>query len=281
MIDVAQVGTVGALVAQPGGQGSVHYLPDKPGHLLKLYGSATTVDVTALEELCRFPDRLTGADKALLSRATAWPMQVVDVGGGKVGVVLPVAPDRFFHTVEGDRKPRGLDWAFRADSCRFAGLSPASPVAAVVMMRQICQVFDLFSRHHVAYGDVSGNNLLWSGGRRPEVFFIDCDSASFVGQPRALPAAWTLLWDCPWSAAGDLEQDAYKFSLLFLRLYWHYEGTVSATSRDLILPADPPVTSEIVELLESGLKEQTSRPSPGNWAAALGRLEQALRRRAA
>lgn len=278
MTDLSSLGPIGGPLGAPGGQGTVYELPDHPDLVLKRYHATTAVDPAGLDSLVAWRRHLTPADRAAVDATTAWPDDVVHCPDGTVAVVVRRAPNRFFHQVEGDLVPRDLSWAFCADAVRWAGLEPAPPTVCVSLVRRIAAVFEVFHRTGVCYGDVSATNILWVGGRRPEVFFLDCDSAHVTGQPRALADAQTPLWECPWPLE-DRRRDEYKLALTFLRLFWRYDGPLTDLVRTVRLPAQPPVTRSTAALVEQGLREQGPRPAATDWLDPLQRLNQGLRRR--
>lgn len=273
---------LGPMVGQPGGQGTVHELIGTPDRLIKIYHLPVLVDPAALEELVQWRTGLAPADRAVVERATCWPVEAVTIiEDGRLGVEIPRAPARFFHTVGGVDMPRDISWAYLADAVRFAGLEPARPAAATRIVRQLAELFDVFARTGVMYGDLSHSNLLWSGGERPDVFLIDCDAAGLIGRPRALAEAQTMLWDCPWPAVTEQERDLYKLALTALRLVMRHEGPLDPSVHTLVAPVHPPVTIDFADLLEAGLREQGARPSAQEWIPVLDRLEKGLRARKA
>lgn len=270
----------GAMIGRPGGQGTVYELVGEPNLLAKIYHAVVQLDPDGLEALVGWRRGLGRPDLAMIDQATSWPLDTLTVTeDGRLGVVIPRAPDRFFHTVNGSTIPRDISWAYLADAVRFAGLEPARPAAAARVVRQLAGVYDVFNRNGVAYGDLSHTNALWSGGARPDVYLIDCDAAAVSGHPRALVEAQTPLWDCPWPAVQGQERDLYKLALAFLRLVMRYEGPLGENVRSLTLPAHPPVTVDTADLLEAGLREAGIRPSPAAWIPVLECLEKGLRAR--
>lgn len=269
---------VGALIGR-GGQGDVYQIVSRPGQLLKRYRQDVAVDVRGLTALVSWRSSLTPRDRAIIDQHTAWPADIVDCEDGTHGILMQRASDNYFHFVEGDTFPRDISWAFMVDAARFAGLQPAPPTAAVAIMFQLVTVFDVFHRNGVAYGDLSSTNVLWSGGSRPNIFVIDCDAACVIGQPRALAEAQTPLWSCPWPGVEGQERDEFKLAVAFLRLYFRYEGPLTSTTRNIQVPAHPPVTQDAADLLGAGLMQVSLRPSAADWVPALRRLERGLRAR--
>lgn len=268
----------GALLGS-GGQGDVYELDSHPGQLLKRYRQGVAVDVAGLTALVAWRSSLAPRDRAIIDQHTAWPTDVVDCEDGTHGILMQRASDDYFHVVEGDTLPRDISWAFMVDAARFSGLQPASPTAAVAIMFQLVTVFDILHRNGVAYGDLSSTNVLWSGGSRPSILLIDCDSAGVVGQPRALAEAQTPLWSCPWPGVEGQERDEFKLAVAFLRLYFRYEGPLTSTTRNIQVPAHPPVTRDAADLLGAGLMQVSLRPSAADWVPALRQLERGLRAR--
>lgn len=277
MIGISAV-DVGELLGS-GGQGTVYELESDPGRLLKRYKSGVDVDAAGLETLVGWRKMLSPRDLAVVDKHAAWPLDVVDCEDGTFGILMNRAADTFWHDVEGDTLPRDLSWAFMIDAARFVGLEPASPIAAVNIVFQLATVFDVFHRNGVAYGDLSATNVLWSGGRQPNIFVIDCDAAEVIGRPRALQEAQTPLWNCPWPGVTGQERDEFKLAMAFLRLFFRYEGPIAETTRNIQVPIHPPVTRDAAELLGAGLKQVSIRPNAGDWLLTLRQLERGLKGR--
>lgn len=269
---------VGALLGS-GGQGDVYELVSDPDRLLKRYKGGVVVVVAGLVALVEWRLRLDARDRSIIDQCTAWPLEVVDCDDGTYGILMNRAPAAFWHVVEGESLPRDLSWAFMVDAARFVGLQPAAPVAAVTIMFHLVTLFDVFHRNGLVYGDLSANNVLWSGGGRPGILVIDCDAALVIGQPRALLEAQTPLWNCPWPGVEGQERDEFKLAIAFLRLFFRYEGPLSSTTRHIQVPASPPVTREAAELLGAGLKQVSLRPNAADWLGALRQLERGLKAR--
>lgn len=269
---------VGALLGS-GAQGDVYELTSDPGRLLKRYRKTTAVNEVGLAALVDWRKHLPPRDMAVIDRHTAWPLEVVDCEDGTFGILMGRAPQEFWHTVEGEELPRDLSWAFMVDAAQFVGLKPAPPSAAVALVVQIATVFDVLHRNGVAYGDLSASNVLWTGDAFPSVMVIDCDAATVIGHPRALKEAQTTLWDCPWPGVEGQERDEYKLAVAFLRLFFRYEGPISETTRNIQIPAHPPMTRDAADLLGAGLKQVSIRPSAADWLPALQRLHRGLRAR--
>ena len=276
MINAADL-ALGPMISD-GGQGMVFELTDDDTRVLKQYKAGVTVDPDGLVALADWRAGLAGKDLAVIDQHTAWPEQVVAFDDGTHGFLMRKAPASFWHVVEGARVPRDLTYAVSQDAARFVGLRPASPGEAVAVVFQLATVFDVFHRNGVAYGDLSSRNLLWTGGSRPSTLLIDCDAAGVEGAPRALQEAQTPLWDCAWDGVEGRERDEYKLALLFLRLYWHFEGIIGDSTPQVQVPASRPAQREVGELLGAGLWRVSLRPSAADWLPSLRELERGLRR---
>lgn len=269
---------VGALLGS-GGQGDVYELDCDPGRLLKRYRAGVAVNEAGLIALVDWRRHLAPKDMAIVDKHAAWPLEVVDCEDGTFGIKMNRAPKQYWHTVEGNELPRDLSWAFMVDSARFVGLQPASPLAAVMMLVQLATVFNVLHRNGVAYGDLSASNVLWTGGGYPSVLLIDCDAAEVSGRPRALQEAQTPLWNCPWPGVEGQERDEFKLAVAFLRVFFRYEGPIADTTRNIQVPAYPPVTRDAADLLGAGLKQVSIRPSAADWLPALHQLHRGLKAR--
>lgn len=280
MISVTLLGPAGAMVGSPGGQGSVYELQARAGELLKIYHPQLRVDPAGLEALVAWRAGLPAQDRGVIDAATAWPRGVVDCGSG-FGVVMPKAPAAFFHTVAAMRLPRDLAWAYNATACRFAGLTPATPVTAARVLISCAAAVDVWHRHGVAGFDFSGTNELWDP-LRGLGYFLDCDSLQVLAEPRGLPRAESPGWRCPWPDTG-IEADCYKLALMVLRVVHRYEGPLDDSVARIRVGGHPRqgIPRALVDLLRDGLRRDGPRPSAADWLPVLRDLEAGLRARRA
>lgn len=262
-----------------GGQGDVFELPDDPEHLVKRYRPEIAVNEAGLVALVDWRAGLPPKDGAIIAKHTAWPQEIVDCEDGTFGIIMKRAAASFWHTVEDEKLPRDLSWAYLQDSARFAGLTTPPPRAAVQLMIQLATVLDVLHRNGVVYGDLSATNVLWTGGTAPNLFVIDCDAAHVEGGPRALDVAQTPLWSCPWPGVEGRERDEFKLALAFLRLYFCYEGPIDLSTQNLLVPDHPPVSRAAADLVTAGLQQLSVRPSAGDWLPVLRHLAKGLRAR--
>lgn len=149
------------------------------------------------------------------------------------------------------------------------------------------------------HGDLSARNVLWSLDPVPAVYVLDCDGAAVTagslvpgsgpqGQPVGRPVrATTPNWDDPGLAPGagpGLWSDRYLLGLAFLRVVGAAHFPVQARQRrgeklniDLEVPHSWRHLPDMVQLWglcerALSLVDMPSRPTPGEWAAALEEL---------
>ena len=278
-VPLADLGPLGEEIGA-GGQGRVIRIRRRPGLLVKVY--AADVDRDALLELVRWRRALPTRDRRIVDSATAWPLAVVD-GPDQVGVLVREAPPVFFQEIAGHRQVRDLQWAY-CRSVSYVGREPVSRRAAVTLVHHWATVLDILHRHGVVYGDLSATNVLWSErGARPGLFVIDCDSAWVTTGARAVAGGQTPGWDDPWPSDGspdaERRRDLYKLGLMFLRLYYRSQLPIDALTRQIALPADPPTSRPIRDLLVASLRRDGSRPGAADWVEPLRCFERVLRSR--
>jgi len=263
-----------------GGQGRVVRLRERPGELVKLY--CTDVDRNALVELVEWRHRLPQRDRRIIDAVTAWPLHVVESPDG-IGVHVREAPSVFFHEVAGEQQVRDLQWAY-CRSVAYVGREPATRRAAVTLVHHWATVLDVFHRNGVVYGDLSATNVLWSDrGARPRLFVIDCDAAWLTTGRRAVAGGQTPGWDDPWpsdgSPADERRRDLYKVGLMFLRLYYRSQLPVDAATKHIALPADPPTSRPVRQLLHGSMRRDGARPAANDWLGPLRMFDRVLRAR--
>lgn len=282
-LPVAAIGPVADTIAGSGGQGQIRELPAHPHLLLKTYRSDHQPDVGALCALAAWPVGLSSQDRALILARTSWPARVITDTPWGVGTLIQRAPDRFWNLVEGKRIPRDLQFAF-VPAARFSGAELLTPAGAITMTYRYASLLDVLHRGGVAYGDLNHSNLLWAGSTsRPEPFLIDCDAAWLTSGPRTLPVAQTPLWLDPWAQRDDgspgeaVQRDRLKLALLFVRLYYRSLMELDAARPLIELPAEPPITQPVADLLLAGLRRDGERPAAADWLQPLDRLERRVR----
>lgn len=291
-IDIAEdrLGAIGDPVGLAGGQGTVYELIEHPDWLYKRYHEDLDVDPDGLRGLVRWGRGLHGRDQRILDVRTSWPRYVVRHDRGH-GVVFRRANRRFTHDHDG--RVLGTDLQFACyKTGAWAGAGPAGPRTAVAIVYRYAQVLDVLHRGHVAYGDMSFTNMLWSSSTpRPHVFLIDCDAAWLTTGPRGLPPGHTHLWIDPWvdpwTRLGPHEAratDLFKLALLFVRTYYNsITDFVDESTRLVRLGDRPPVSARIAHLVQSGLTRNTTtrmdEASADRWFGPLVALDRRLEAR--
>jgi len=188
-IDLKELGELGAPMGSPGQCLAVRPLISNPNVLFKQYhpNQVTEQDETRIARLVAWPGTLPEPSGArfVLTNA-AWPTQRVTSGGGTVGVLMALAPDRFYERI---KDPYGtqrigltLDHlAAPNEDLKSLGLKPLDLDQRLRVCAGILAFAELLERHGLVYGDWGYQNVLWSH-RDQSVHFIDVDACSFGEQ---------------------------------------------------------------------------------------------------
>jgi hypothetical protein len=171
-----------------GGESSrVSPLDGHPGLVVKLYrpDSSARRDGARIDYLVADLDRLSPSDQTIAAN-TAWPLARVVDGTDTAGVVMAVAPERFYYT---DPSRAGAPsqlvvdlLALPADRQTATGLHPATLTDRTRIAVNLVTVAAMLERRGIVYADWSYANVLWSQIDRT-VFVLDMDSCSFGPRP--------------------------------------------------------------------------------------------------
>ena len=189
-VDRAQLGPLGKAMGNPGQCLAVSPLEGDPNTLFKEYrpGQLTAADEERLRWLVELPSRLSELDRDFLLSHAAWPVSRVTEGGRTVGVLIPLAPDRFYERITdpygSQRMPLILDHLAMPDrELPLIGLCEPDLELRLDVCGEILTVAGFFERQGLVYGDWGYQNIFWSQ-RDSSVYFIDVDGCSFG------PQAW-------------------------------------------------------------------------------------------
>lgn len=263
-----------------GGQGSVHEVAHRKINkadgggwdvVYKEYGADTLphLDAAALASRVDLLARLTAADSRWLCETTAWPAAVVESRGHACGFLMRAVPERFgfdfrgLTATTGTRRLANLEYLLN-DDAYVAGIGLAvSDRDRFELLIDLAGTLARLHRIGITVGDLSPKNLLFTTEPRPECFLIDCD-AMLVGGTTVLPHVETPDWQLP---AGERKAtwagDAYKFTLLALRLL----GRDQSATDPAVLAARCPALVDVTRL---GLDPNPARrPTPALWAEHL------------
>jgi hypothetical protein len=264
----------------------VSELSHNPGWLLKEYQvPAKPGDVARLDSLISLPGRLSRSEQSLVDTATSWPVSRVVSERGTIGVILPLADDRFtssFQLAGNKKKVRALDFDWLAkpdDSLRAMGLRGQSLVDRLQVCANIAAVAALFEKCGIAYLDWSYANAFWSEHDQA-VFVIDVDGCSFGPRPQVESFAWEDPLVPKMQVAGN-EVDRYRMALLVARCLTtqrQCEDALTAIGRGIVGPqlahvivqamtaqrlADRPPVAALYQALQLDVQGQKGNLAPG------------------
>lgn len=254
-----------------GGQGIVRLASQFPGLAFKEYRFTDSSRHRQLEALVRLHAGLGNADRDVLDRNTAWPVAIVHETGQPVGFLMVAAGDEYWQPAGPKLRPTLMTGQFLMFPPKATWRHVRLPSSAERrdLVLQVLRVFEMFDRHSIVYGDVSGTNLLWSLSPEPRVLLLDCDGVRPAGQTRRLD---TLDWHDPHSAATDVESDRYKVALLVMRILlvnsvWRPDGS---QPKGLLGGVGPSAVKAVGDLVRRAGGPPRMRPTAGEWLAALG-----------
>ncbi|TQM33647.1 hypothetical protein [Nocardia bhagyanarayanae] len=274
-------GTLGAVQKlASGGQGVVYPAPGvQMAHaktlVFKEYKSPVlpNIRVDVLENMPSYLESLPFAEGMELLKRAAWPCRLVeeDHSTTVLGFVMPAIPDEFFIdmvTVAGTRRVTAEFQHLLNDDVYLAKRGiPLTDRARYELLGDAAEALALLHRHHIAVGDLSPKNLLFSLRPDRRVYFIDCDAMRMRSQSVS-DQFETPDWDVRTVSAGEElatpQSDAYKFALLVLRLLAGHQSTRDPDR----LPAGVPAA--VRQLVRTGLSAPVGqRPRPADWRQAL------------
>jgi hypothetical protein len=188
-VELADLGELGAPMGNPGQCLSVQPLDKDPNLLVKLYrpGQLTEEDEERIERLVDWPRSLPDPlGPGFLLRNSAWPLSRVTRSGSTAGVLMSLAPDRFYERVKdpygSQRIVLTLDHvAGPAQDLKAIGLKPIDKAHRLQICAGVLGVAEFLERNGLVYGDWGYQNILWSR-KDLSVYFIDMDACSFGEQ---------------------------------------------------------------------------------------------------
>lgn len=278
IVELSTLGSRGAPVGSPGGQGAVFRLDGQPGLLVKLYHRELNglVDPAGLEALVSWRSGLDVRHRTVLDMHSSWPLAVVR-DGDQFGVVFQAAPSRFMKHVGNTEVLRDLQWAYCTQGAGFAGAAmPPLRLRAGISLG-VAAVLELLHRDGVVLGDLSHTNIAFATvfrwGQPLPVFHIDTDSAWNTAASRGVPRSSTPQWSdrrrLPDTAPNAMSADVFKLALVFLRTWYLQNVNVDSDTDRLRLPERPAITSAVADLLTATLRDEGDRPTAAQWTIAL------------
>lgn len=154
----------------------------------------------------------------------AWPIEIFGDEDGVHGYTMPLAPNSCYFelTVAKRTKRETLQIKFLTDDSYWRSAAVTGPKPNVSYQDRLEIAIDcldsmeVLHRHGLAYGDISGNNIVARMDARPGVFFFDADSITTVDLRNASPLV-SPGWETP-EGLDPLSIDRSRFAILVFRL---------------------------------------------------------------
>jgi hypothetical protein len=273
-----QLADLGPLGSKLGGgtQGTVYALQRDPSLAFKRYKNATNVDEITLSALVGWLVGLTPTERALLQDTTAWPRALVREGQRVVGIVMARAPARFAYVCpDGTSAPTTLAHAITPDRPHVRQNIPIpSQTERLLLAHSLCRLLAIFERNGLLFLDLSSKNIRWSLKPKPEIFLLDCDSASLMRRPNPARTVRTPNWHDPWwRDPPSREEVRGLFCLVFARLVFArpYPNDKSCL---VLWPQDNPLAKSFQALVDDGYSPDLAhRPCMATWQARIEEVQ--------
>ena len=154
----------------------------------------------------------------------AWPIEIFGDDDAVHGYTMPLAPNSCYFelTVAKRTKRETLQIKFLTDDSYWRSAAVTGPKPNVSYQDRLEIAIDcldsmeVLHRHGLAYGDISGNNIVARMDARPGVFFFDADSITTVDLRNASPLV-SPGWETP-EGLDPLSIDRSRFAILVFRL---------------------------------------------------------------
>lgn len=245
-VDRADLGELGKKMGNPGQCLAVYPLQNDPNTLFKEYRPTqlTPQDEVRLGQLVAWPRGLRSRlDREFLLRHTAWPLSRVTSDGRTVGVLMKLAPDRFFERITdpygSQRVALMLDHlAVPDEKLPGMGLKSQDTAQRLKVCAEILAVAEFFERHELVYGDWGYQNIFWSQ-QDSSVYFIDVDGCS-IG-----PQSWVESFGfedalTPQSAQVDRYTERFRCAIMVAAcLTGHKDPAAALPALDALTRTEP------------------------------------------
>ena len=208
-----------------GAFGTLYRDPRNPAHCIKVLKSPLLgEEARSLIRLAEIARWARPSDVEQLMTRFAWPIEIFGDDDAVSGYTMPLAPNSCYFelTVAKRTKRETLQVKFLTDDSYWRGVAVSSPKPNVSYQDRLEIAIDcldsmeVLHRHGLAYGDISGNNIVARMDERPGVFFFDADSISPVDLRNASPLV-SPGWETP-EGLDPLAIDRSRFAILVLRL---------------------------------------------------------------
>ncbi|MEU1995031.1 hypothetical protein ABZ511_11315 [Nocardia gamkensis] len=277
-VKVGQLGPLTKLAS--GGQGVVYSAPGArmkyaKAVVYKEYKAAVlpSVSVDVLDEMPAYLESLPFAEGMDLLSRVAWPCRLVEADNSiqVTGFVMPAIPDEFFikMTMSSAVQSKTAEFQHLLNGDTFLARRgiPLTERHRYELLADAAEALTILHRHHIAVGDLSPKNLLFSLQPDRKVYFIDCDAMRL--RSRSVSAQvetpdWEVRVINPGEELATAQSDAYKLGLLVLRLL---AGDQSTRDPHRLPAAAPSAVRVLVDAALSATPGQ--RPRPADWLPAL------------
>jgi hypothetical protein len=208
-----------------GAFGTLYRDPRNPAHCIKvLKNPMLGEEARSLIRLAEIARWARPSDVAQLVTRFAWPIEIFGDGEAVHGYTMPLAPNSCYFelTVAKRTKRETLQIKFLTDDSYWRGAAVTGPKPNVSYQDRLEIAIDcldsmeVLHRHGLAYGDISGNNIVARMDARPGVFFFDADSVTTVDLRNANPLV-SPGWETP-EGLDPLAIDRSRFAILVFRL---------------------------------------------------------------
>jgi hypothetical protein len=268
-----------------GGQGEVWTVTNLPEVVFKRYLTGEP-DLLALRAMLEFPRKnLKPSDHNFLLEHCAWPLARVKDGPEVIGFLMRMAPALYLANPNEPKKPqlRELQYLLYTPPIdgKWGDIQPLHADGRVSLCREFLRLVRLLHDQHVAIGDISMSNTLWSDVKPFPVFQLDCDSMTIEGKNPVKPIPDTPNWGDPSQPPGtaSITSDRYKIALFVARVLTNSAYIEPGDGNDLKFVAgiDPRVEALVGSLFAEAGGDPPDRPDVRRWQLALdGRNETKL-----
>lgn len=226
--------------------------------------------VHGLAVIIAIRQRLDEAHLPWFDATAAWPLRCVINDGLAVGVVMRLAPDDFYQTIQlralgtTQRKLCEVQHLMASEEdCNKIGMPFADRNARFGLCATMAYFLAFLHKRDVVFGDISATNELFTLEPKPRLMFIDCDAVRKVGAASVVDQLNTPDWVPPEGPRLQTkETDSYKLGLFILRTLTPRRGGTQTTDPQLAKGILNPIGAE---LLEKALGPAGNRTTPKEW----------------
>lgn len=290
--------SIGEMIGD-GGEGEVFEIQGQPNNVLKIFKDSVRHELSeaGLIATIRIVSSMNASEQSIVLQKSAWPHTLVRENSMFVGFVMPMLlPDYFCRHGQLGNPIEGMnDWnklTFRKawisnkniesdcpplwfpDGTLLEKLNDAqlnSRLRLINLLLDMAELFEIFHRHKVVVGDISGRNILWSRVSGESVMLIDCDGCRIENTVGVTRAKQSPDWFDPEIGSNtptNIGSDLYKLTIALYRGYFADGlGMPSKNSTPLVTPED----NEFQQMALRGVSN-FGRPTASEWVSFLQRL---------